>query len=535
MKKKKKQKQKQKKLTPTKKEQINIALDKFKKIINKNNNVLPKTFDTITNINTNSWFNITNTNSITEHINVQFKKNDTEKEIIKCIKYDMILTTEHKKIINKWLEAYTKMYNETLKFIKKNYNFTKNDVTKSTIKVQDKKNIYELDELEHFYGNNNIFSKKYNDFVLKKIERISNKINDNRSLEELSELYKTNNTDYCNDIYLKKQMKNIKEKIIEESEINSDKNTRIYSHILDESISQLTSNIKSARTNLYRENIKRFRIKYWSLNRPSQSIEIEKLLIKNNEICPSRLNVNEKIKYFYNGKECIPNITTGVKINYNSILNKYTLLVPVKEKPIIDKNKNGNLISLDPGLRTFMTGISENSNIKIGSNVNKIIEKDIKRLQKIKDNKDIPKKIKNKNEKRINRKIKCKVDDLHWKTTNYLVKNYNYILLGNMSAKSIVKNNSSVLSNTQKVACLRTSYYEFAQRLAFKCKQHDVSFKLINERYTSKMCSCCGNLNNNLGKSEIYNCQECRMTIDRDINGARNIYVKSLLSKTYVV
>ena len=91
------------------------------------------------------------------------------------------------------------------------------------------------------------------------------------------------------------------------------------------------------------------------------------------------------------------------------------------------------------------------------------------------------------------------------------------------------------MSNTQKVACLRTSYYEFAQRLAFKCKQHDVSFKLINERYTSKMCSCCGNLNNNLGKSEIYNCQECRMTIDRDINGARNIYVKSLLSKTYVV
>ena len=31
MKKKKKQKQKQKKLTPTRKEQINIALDKFKK------------------------------------------------------------------------------------------------------------------------------------------------------------------------------------------------------------------------------------------------------------------------------------------------------------------------------------------------------------------------------------------------------------------------------------------------------------------------------------------------------------------------
>ena len=436
MKKKKKQKQKQNKLTPTRKEQINIALDKFKKTINKNNNLLPKTFETTTNINTHSWFNITNTNSITEHVNIQFKKNETEKEIIKCIKYDMILTAEHKQIINKWLEAYTKMYNETLKFIKNNYNFIKNNVTKSTIKVQDKKNIYELDELENFYGSNDIFNKNYNGYVLKKINKMSDKINDNRSLEELSELHQTNYINYCNDIYLKKQMKEIKKKIIKESEINGDKNTSIYSHILDESVSQLAANIKSARTNLYRGNIKRFRIKYWNLNRPSQSIEIEKLLIKNNEVCPSRLNVNEKIKYTYNGKECIPNITTGVKINYNSILNKYTLLVPVKEKPITNenKNKNGNLISLDPGLRTFMTGISENSNIKIGSNVNKIIEQDIKRLQKIKDNKDISKKIKNKNDKRINRKIKCKVDDLHWKTANYLVKNYNYILLGNMSA-----------------------------------------------------------------------------------------------------
>jgi len=57
-------------------------------------------------------------------------------------------------------------------------------------------------------------------------------------------------------------MKEIKEKIIKESEINCDKNTSIYSHILDESISQLAANIKSARTNLYRGNIRRFTIKY---------------------------------------------------------------------------------------------------------------------------------------------------------------------------------------------------------------------------------------------------------------------------------
>jgi transposase len=65
--------------------------------------------------------------------------------------------------------------------------------------------------------------------------------------------------------------------------------------------------------------------------------------------------------------------------------------VLVKETPMkYDKSKN--LISLDPGLRTFMTGISENESVKIRNNVNKIIEKDIKRINKIKDNEKIPKK-----------------------------------------------------------------------------------------------------------------------------------------------
>ena len=45
------------------------------------------------------------------------------------------------------------------------------------------------------------------------------------------------------------------------------------------------------------------------------------------------------------------------------------------------------------------------------------------------------------------------------------------------------------------------------------------------------MCSCCGNL----GGANIYTCQECHMIIDRDINRARNIYVKSLLLKTNVI
>jgi len=97
-----------------------------------------------------------------------------------------------------------------------------------------------------------------------------------------------------------------------------------------------------------------------------------------------------------------------------------------------------------------------------------------------------------------------------------------------MSAKDIVKNNSSVLSKIQKVACLRTKYYEFSQRLELKCKLYDVNYRMIDEKYTSKICSSCGSYKEDLGGSKIYYCDKCNISMERDVNGSRNIYIKSI-------
>jgi putative transposase len=175
-----------------------------------------------------------------------------------------------------------------------------------------------------------------------------------------------------------------------------------------------------------------------------------------------------------------------------------------------------------------MSGVSEDGSLQIGNKVNDIISKSIKRLDKINNN-DIKNKIKKKNELMINRKISNRVDDLHWKSIKYLTQNYKTILIGDMSAKDIVKKNSSVLNKYQKVACLRTKYYEFTQRLQFKCLINNVNYNLINESYTSKVCSSCGSYKKDLGGAKIYYCKDCQMSIDRDINGARNIYIKSIM------
>ena len=41
-------------------------------------------------------------------------------------------------------------------------------------------------------------------------------------------------------------------------------------------------------------------------------------------------------------------------------------------------------------------------------------------------------------------------------------------------------------------------------------------------------CTNCGNIKHDLGSSKTYNCQNCGITIDRDIGGARSILLKVL-------
>ena len=455
--------------------------DIFNEKIIKHKNDLPMFFNkNSTNINTNSWFNINQNNAITNHNDIKIKYKFKKEELIKCMKVKMIPTMKQKQIIHKWFDSCTKIYNETLKFLNNKYKFTKYDINRTKI------------------------------------------------IDELNKSKNANVNNFYNFYSTRKELREIKNNIQRESQLeNIDKNTKIHIHTLDYSIKQLCSNIESAKSNLLNGNIKRFRLKYWRNNRCSKTIEIEKEYIKNNKICP---HIFGDIKFIYNKEEVdLINIDSNVKINYNSITDEYLLLIPIKTKNKEINNKTKNIISLDPGLRTFMVGVSEKESLNIADGINDIIVKDIKRLETIIDNKDIPKRIKKKNEILINRKISNKIDDLHWKSIKYLTHNYKIIFLGDMSAKDIVNRNNSVLKKYQKIACLRTKYFLFKTRLEFKCKLNNIYFKYIYESYTSKTCSICSNYYKELEGSKIYYCQKCNNTIDRDINGARNIYIKSYL------
>lgn len=208
--------------------------------------------------------------------------------------------------------------------------------------------------------------------------------------------------------------------------------------------------------------------------------------------------------------------------------NKYYLNICYK-KNIINIDKRNKLVALDPGVRTFQSYYSSDSCGKLGTDTpNKIkkIHERIIMLEGLYDKVNSRKRYKlKKRVKLLRAKITNIVSDLHWKTANYLVKNYENILIPTFNTKQMVMKSKNKHMNRMMMSL---SHYSFRQRLihtASKVKNTNVI--LCRENHTTKTCSLCGNIDNNVGINKIYKCQSCGIMVDRDINGARNILIRA--------
>lgn len=442
----------------------------------------------LSNIKTNSCFDILSHTIKEEHsikeihltdVSINNKFTDTS---VKCHKVKMYPNCLQKQILDKWFQAYIKMYNKTLRLIKDRY-------------------------------------KNNNKTILNYHKLRTSFLKDNRTT-----------------IINESQLSSYKDENGILHEIKYD--TKIYTHMVDSAIRLACANYKSALTNYkYGRMSKLFRVRYWRENKPIKFIDIEPVYFRNNTIGGDRLGDLQIEEVNINGKIfCLNDVATTYKseckLRYDESTSEYTLHIQeknkTKKKNVIDKEV---IISLDPGIRTFMTGISDKSVTKIGTNVSSKIRAKLNRLDSINNNKKIPKKIKKKNESLINKKITNLVDELHWKAINHLTNRYKNILIGDMSVKGITNKNTSVLDKLTKRVGYRLKFYEFRQRLKNKCDAHKIGYKVVDEKYTSKACSNCGNIKDDLGASKIYNCVNCKSEIDRDVNGARCILIKGLHMK----
>ena len=212
-----------------------------------------------------------------------------------------------------------------------------------------------------------------------------------------------------------------------------------------------------------------------------------------------------------------------------------SILVEENDKKVYKSTNEG--VGIDLGVKEFVVcsdGIKF-KNINKTSTVKKI-EKKLKREQRKLSRKYESLKIRNKKEKGGNvtsqniQKQVVKVQKLHQRLANIRTDYINkivssiikqkpsYITIEDLNVKGMMKNKH--LSK----AIASQKFFEFKTKLTFKCKENHIELRIVDRFYpSSKTCSNCGEIKQDLKLSDIiYKC-DCGLTIDRDLNSSINL------------
>ena len=283
---------------------------------------------------------------------------------------------------------------------------------------------------------------------------------------------------------------------------------------------------KSAFSNLKNGNIKKFHMNYRSRKQWFESIHIPKTAIKVSA-CKRKINIyNSYLKtsiIIKNEKE-LPNIDHEVTLFHNKKNSSWYLCILIDHK--VKSENQGGTVSIDPGVKSFLTLYDPKGQVvQFGTNDMKNKLKNIYlKIDKYKSLLYSKNKLcKRRLRKRImyyNNKFHNLILEIHNKACRYIYKNYNNVLISNISSvRSCKKNNRNLLS---------WNHGKFLERLKHHMHKHGKKINIVTEEYTSKTCGNCGNIDEQLSNKDIYMCKCCNLKIGRDVNGARNILLKHL-------
>lgn len=193
-----------------------------------------------------------------------------------------------------------------------------------------------------------------------------------------------------------------------------------------------------------------------------------------------------------------------------------------------------SIIALDPGNRTFQTGYDylgrivefgigdQDKLFNILQHMDTLISNTSLKCKKIHRRQRYL--IRKKVIPRIRKRIHNLINDIHNRVATWLCENYEYIILPRFEVSGMVNKRGRKLKKYSVRSMLTWSHYRFSQILKNKADEYGSVLHRCTEEYTSQTCPYCGNLRKIGGKT--YHCYECNTTIDRDINGCRNIFLK---------
>ena len=202
--------------------------------------------------------------------------------------------------------------------------------------------------------------------------------------------------------------------------------------------------------------------------------------------------------------------------------------IPKEEK----EQDQRDVIGIDMGVRNPMVLSNGQEYPKFG--VDKTKEKRLQRkLAKAKRGSN------NRNKKKLSvaresRRNQIKASNIRHRATTDIIKNHSSnLVVEKLQTKNLTKHGGNRKRNLNR-GMLETSPNQLKQMLSYKAQRGvgKTRGKLveINAAYTSQDCSDCGHRKELSLRDRIYDCENCSLILDRDLNAAKNIRLKGLKS-----
>ena len=237
-------------------------------------------------------------------------------------------------------------------------------------------------------------------------------------------------------------------------------------------------------------------------------------------------------------------LPTTIESEFRVILDRlghYYLCIPRQVKKASENQaprSHHGVVSLDPGVRTFQTCYDADGLVtEWGDGDMKLLFQDCYAADRLQGIINETKGKKNKTKRRRRKiawlrklqRIQHKIGEVHKKLSTWLCRNYRIILIPKFDVQNMIQHKGrKIRSNTARGMC-QWSHFRFRQMLMSKSELHPWCKVIVcDEAYTSKTCGNCGTLNQKLGSSKTFSCDNCLYKADRDISASRNILLRYL-------
>ena len=256
---------------------------------------------------------------------------------------------------------------------------------------------------------------------------------------------------------------------------------------------------------------------------PEQSCFIPKTALSSKGVYPT---ISGKGLYF---QESLPDNPKDSRLIWR--YEKWWMAVPYLEKLIIGESQT-RIVSLDPGIRSFITFYSLEHCGHLGKGDFSRIQRLCSHLDNLISKRDLTKnKQKRRSLTKASRKMRAKIKNLiteiHHKTAKFLTDNFDVILLPTFETKQMSNKAGRKIRKKSVRSMLTFSHYKFKQFLKWKAFQTGKLVVDCCEAYTSKTHPQTGEIKN-IGSAEWIKLLDGSRA-NRDIVGARGILLRALV------